>query len=59
MPGRGIKGKWKRGRWHPISTAPGLSVGLLVLGRGKPVRSGWETKHYPLLDDTEIVHGEA
>lgn len=28
-------------------------------GRGKPVRPGWETKHYPLLDDTEIVHGEA
>lgn len=58
MPGRRIKGKQNRGRQHPISTALGLSVCVLVLGRGKPVRPGWETKHYPLLDDTEIVHGE-
>lgn len=52
------KGEAEQRTTASISTALGLSVCVLVLGRGKPVRPGWETKHYPLLDDTEIVHGE-
>lgn len=43
---------------HSPAAAGGLGVHSDFRGQAKHVWSGLETKHYPLLDDTEIAPSE-